>query len=80
VVGIYEEQRITVFVIQGVRWRFQRLFCQVYMEAFEKILLIEKILGTELREFAVSISKERYELRWEVLNKGYRSAGDIKKK
>ena len=65
---------------QGVRWRFQRLFGQVYVEAFETILMIEKIFGTELREYAVRISKERYELRREVLSKGFQDAGDILKK
>jgi hypothetical protein len=48
---------------QGVRWRFRRLFNEVYVSAFETILLIEKTFGTQLREHAVRISKERYELR-----------------
>jgi hypothetical protein len=32
---------------QGVRWRFQRLFYHVYVEAFETILMIEKTFGTQ---------------------------------
>ena len=61
---------------QGVRWRFHRLFNHVYVEAFETILMIEKTFGTELREYAVRISKERYDLRREILNDGYQSAAD----
>jgi hypothetical protein len=48
---------------QGVRWRFQRLFNQVYVEAFLTILMIEKIFGSQLREYAVKISKEQHQLR-----------------
>jgi hypothetical protein len=54
---------------QGVRWRFQRLFNSVYVEAFLTILMIEKIFGTQLREYAISISKERYNLRQESLQR-----------
>ena len=35
------------------------------MEAFETILFLKKVFGTELREYAVRFSKERYELREE---------------
>ena len=54
---------------QGVRWRFQRLFNHVYIEAFLTILMIEKIFGTQLREYAIKISKERYALRQESLQR-----------
>ena len=65
--GTYGEKIHKTFRMtrQGVRWRFQRLFCHVYVEAFETILMIEKTFGTQLREYAVRISKERYELREE---------------
>ena len=53
---------------QGVRWRFYRLFNQVYVDAFSTILMIEKIFGTELREYAVRISRERYKMRQDVMN------------
>ncbi len=77
--GTYGEKIHKTFRMsrQGVRWRFQRLFCQVYVEAFETILMIEKIFGTELREYAIRISKERYELRQEIFSKGFQDAGDI---
>ena len=63
--GTYGEKIHKTFRVtrQGVRWRFQRLFNQVYVEAFLTILMIEKIFGTQLREYAVRISKERYALR-----------------
>jgi len=63
---------------QGVRWRFQRLFSHVYVEAFETILMIEKIFGTQLRDYAVRISRERYEVRREVIKSGFESARDYK--
>lgn len=62
---------------QGVRWRFYRLFNQVYVEAFETILFLEKAFGTQLREYAIRISKEQYALRQEVLNKGFQTAAEI---
>jgi hypothetical protein len=62
---------------QGVRWWFQWLFSQVYVEAFETILMIEKTFGTELRDYAVRISRERHELMQEVRRSGFRSAGDM---
>jgi hypothetical protein len=69
--GTYGEKIHKTFRItrQGVRWRFQRLFSQVYVEAFETILFVEKTFGTELREHAVRISKERYGMRQKVLRK-----------
>lgn len=48
---------------QGVRWRFQRVFTDMYVSSFETILFIEKTFGTDLREHAIRISKERYALR-----------------
>jgi len=54
---------------QGVRWRFQRLFNHVYVEAFLTILMIEKAFGTQLREYAIKISKERRALGQEALQR-----------
>ena len=80
--GTYGEKIHKTFRMtrQGVRWRFYRLFNQVYVDAFSTILMIEKVFGTELREYAVRISKERYELRQEILSRGFQAAGDIFKK
>jgi len=62
---------------QGVRWRFQRLLGDIYVSAFESILLIEKTLGTQLREHAMRISRERYELRQQVTENGFQSADTL---
>ena len=70
--GTYGEKIHKTFGItrQGVRWRFQRLFNQVYVEAFLTILMIEKVFGTQLREYAIRISKEQYIHRKEAHRKG----------
>lgn len=62
---------------QGVRWRFGRLFNDVYTNAFETILFIEKIFGPQLREHAIRISQERYALRQEALKTGFQSADSL---
>ncbi|MFC1604704.1 hypothetical protein ACFL5F_06715 [Planctomycetota bacterium] len=76
--GTYGEKIHKTFGMtrQGVRWRFYRLFNQVYVDAFSVILMIEKTFGTQLREYAIKISKERYELRREILRSGFESAKD----
>jgi len=48
---------------QGVRWRFYRLFNEVYVSAYETIYFVESFFGTELRQMAIGIAKERVELR-----------------
>lgn len=45
---------------QGIRWRFQRLFSEIYVSAFETIIFIEKNFGTSLRDDAIKIANERY--------------------
>ncbi len=65
---------------QGVRWRFQRLFSDIYVNAFEVILLVEKTFGTQLRDYAIRISKERYALRQEIENAGFQSADTFQSK
>ena len=62
---------------QGVRWRFQRLFNDVYVSAFTTIMLIEKTFGPGLREHAIRISRERYELRQEITRIGFQAANTI---
>ena len=34
---------------QGVRWRFQRLFNEVYVSAYETIFFLESLIGPYLR-------------------------------
>ena len=48
---------------QGVRWRFQRIFSNIYVESYEAIYLIESLFSTELRQKAMEIVRERVELR-----------------
>jgi hypothetical protein len=63
---------------QGVRWRFQRLFNNIYVSSFETILFIEKIFGPELRDHAVRISRERYELRQQIAEMGFKGADSLR--
>ncbi len=53
---------------QGVRWRFQRIFSELYPSAYEAILFVESSFGIELRQKAMAIAKQRAELRKEALN------------
>jgi len=73
--GTYGEKVSHAFHMtrQGVRWRFWHLFT-TYVSAFESILFLEKAFGTELREHAIRISKERYALRQEAMQTGFQSA------
>jgi hypothetical protein len=48
---------------QGVRWRFWRLFNEVYVSAYETIYLLESQFGIRLRQQALAIAKERVEMR-----------------
>jgi hypothetical protein len=74
--GTYGEKIHRAFRMsrQGVRWRFWHLFNETYVSAFETVLFVEKAFGTQLREHAIRISKERYELRQEALQTGFQSA------
>jgi hypothetical protein len=74
--GTYGEKIHKTFGMsrQGVRWRFQRVFGQMYVGAFETILFIEKIFGSELRGYAMRISGERYKTRQKALDTGFQSA------
>jgi len=51
---------------QGIRWRFQRLFNEVYVSAYESLYTIESLFGTELRRKAMEIAKDRVEFRKKV--------------
>jgi len=77
--GTYGEKIYKAFRMsrQGVRWRFWRLFNDIYVSAFETILFIEKIFGSQLRDYAVRISKERHTLRKQVAENGFQSADSL---
>ena len=77
--GTYGEKIHQTFHMtrQGVRWRFQRLFGQVYVEAFLTILMIEKTFGSQLRDYALRISKERYTLVQTANQNDFQSADTL---
>lgn len=62
---------------QGVRWRFHRVFSKMYVSSFETILFIEKAFGTELRDHAIHISKERYGERQKWRENGIQGADSL---
>ena len=74
---IHEAFRMTR---QGVRWRFWRLFNEIYVASFESILFLEKTFGTQLRDHAIRISKERYHLRQEARESGFQGADRLDRK
>jgi hypothetical protein len=51
---------------QGIRWRFQRLFNEIYVNAYLTIFWVESSFGTGLRQQAIEIAKERIALRKEA--------------
>ena len=77
--GTYGEKIHKTFRMtrQGVRWRFHRLFNDIYVSAFETILFIEKSFGSQLRDHAIRISRERFELRQRVVETNFRSADTL---
>lgn len=44
---------------QGVRWRFDRLFNEIYVSAYESLFWIENQFGTHLRSMALEVAQER---------------------
>jgi len=53
---------------QGVRWRFHRLFNDIYVSAYEAIYWVESNFGTSLRKDVMSIVKERVGIRKKYSN------------
>jgi hypothetical protein len=56
---------------QGVRWRFQRIFNEVYVQSYECIYWIESLFGTELRLKAMEIARERVKMRKKAQERGH---------
>ena len=54
------------------------MFNDIYISAFETILFVETVFGTELRDHAIRISKERYALRQEITHSSFQSASDLR--
>ena len=78
--GTYGEKIHKTFGVtrQGVRWRFHHLFSHAYVKAFETIMFIEKIFGSQLREYAIRISREKYTLRQKALQTGFEGGINLK--
>jgi hypothetical protein len=55
---------------QGVRWRFHRLFNQIYIDSYLSIFWIESNFGTQLRQQALAIAKEQVEMRKQLTQTG----------
>ena len=55
---------------QWIRWRFQRIFSEIYIQSYCTIYFIERFFGTELRSMALEIAKERVALRKEAQKSG----------
>ena len=53
---------------QGVRWRFHRLFSEIYINSYLTIFWVESNFGTELRKMAIEIAKEQVVLRKKANN------------
>ena len=64
---------------QGVRWRFQRLFNEIYVSAYETIFWIESNFGTDLRQKAIEIAKERVAMRKNAQKLGHLECDRLKK-
>ena len=56
---------------QGVRWRFQKLFNEIYTNAYETVFWMESNFGTEIRPMALEIAKERVAFRIKASSKGF---------
>ena len=77
--GTYGEKIHRTFRMtrQGVRWRFWRLFNDIYVSAFETILFVELAFGRQLRESAVRISKERFAIRRDARRAVFQGADEL---
>ena len=77
--GTYGEKIHKAFRMtrQGVRWRFWRLFNDIYVSAFETILFVERTFGTQLRDHAIRISREQHALCKEAAERGFQSADSL---
>ena len=56
---------------QGVRWRFHRIFNEIYINAYLTIYWVESNFGTQLRGDAIEIAKQSVELRKKAQKTGF---------
>jgi len=73
----YGEKIEAVFGVtrQGVRWRFNRVFNEVYVQAYCTICWIESRFGAELRQMALEVARDRAEMRRRALESTGQAAG-----
>ena len=62
--------RVFQMTRQGVRWRFNRLFNEIYVNAYLTVYWIESNFGTGLRGKALEIARERIDLRKQAQGRG----------
>jgi hypothetical protein len=72
--GAYVTQRFGM-TRQGIRWRFNRLFNEIYPAAYATILWVESTFGPDLRGKAMAIARQEVELR----NRARKSLGEARR-
>ena len=78
--GTHIEQKFGI-TRQGVRWRFERLFNQLYVDSFAVLVFIEKLLGSQYRQDALIIAHERFMSRQKtVQNHSFKEANSYRGK
>lgn len=78
--GTHVEQRFGISR-QGVRWRFERLFNQLYVDSFAVLVFIEKLLGPQFRQDALIIAHERFVMRQKAMQaQSFREANSYRGK
>ena len=65
---------------QGVRWRFWRIFNEIYIEAYQTIFWVEKYFGTHLREKAIEVERQRLIARKKIKQADFVSGLDYGRK
>lgn len=68
--GNYGAKVETAFGVtrQGVRWRFNRVLNEMYVQAYCTILEVESRFGTGLRPMALAVLRDRAEMRRKALD------------
>jgi hypothetical protein len=64
---------------QGTRWRFDRMFNSIYVQAYETVLFVERYIGPTFRKDALRIAHDRFALRQQALqNLSFREANSYR--
>lgn len=62
---------------QGVYWRFDHIFNQAYVSAYETVYWLESNFGPSLRENALAIARERVAMRKKAMETGIQRADPV---